>query len=124
MGCRSDYQEPTAIEIENSKVLALLKELKTGKLPDNFGTGSGDAYNKSSKEIVDKNTEALCTALQGLSDTEIQSHSLELQIWWRDHKKADEKRLKAEVKAIKDEKAKNKAVAKLTPHERKLLGIK
>jgi hypothetical protein len=33
MPCISDYQEPTAAEIEHSKVLALLKELKTGKLP-------------------------------------------------------------------------------------------
>ena len=125
MGCRSDYLEASAAEVEHSKVLALLKEVKTGKLPKSFGDGySSEVYNKTNQEILDKNTEKLCTALQGISDDKIKDFSLEMQVWWRDHKKLDQKRLKAEMKAIKDEKTKKDAIAKLTPHERNLLGIK
>lgn len=40
MGCRSDYMEPTSWEVENSKVLALLEELKTNELPEWYGNGS------------------------------------------------------------------------------------
>lgn len=124
MGCRSDYMEPTSFEVENSKVLALLEELKTGKLPEWYSPGGSDkAYGNTTKLGLDLNTEMLCMALQIKKASEISKMSLEMQMWWRDHKAADKKRIKEEIDAKKTLKAKEVAIAKLTPFERKLLGL-
>jgi hypothetical protein len=124
MPCNSEYQEPNECEIENAKVLALLEELKTGKLPKWHGDGSySKVYNNTTQELLDKNTEKLCSNLQKLTPNVIKGASLEMQIWWRDHQEADKKRIKAELKAISNEKLKAKAISKLTSHERKLLGL-
>ena len=124
MGCRSDYQEPNGHEVERSKVLALIEELKTGKLPKWHGDGSDSrVYNCSNQEKLDKDTETLCGMLQKYPKTKLAKSSLEMQIWWRDHQAADKKRITAELKAKKTDKAKQAAIAKLTPHERKLLGL-
>lgn len=47
-----------------------------------------------------------------------------MQIWWRDHQKADKKRVKAEIKKEKKEAARKKALEKLTDYEKKLLNLK
>lgn len=125
MACISDYQEPNAVEIEHSKVLALLQELKTGKLPKYFGNGAYEkVYNKSSETIggervIDIKTRELCTALKAKTPEEIKNYSLELQMWWRDHQKADKKKAKPSAKEMQ----KQKALAKLTDKEKKLLGL-
>jgi len=116
--------EPTSWEVENSKVLALLEELKTNELPEWYGNGSNSkVYGATDQKILDKNTEELCSALQTKSDKEISKMSLEMQLWWRDHKAADKKRLLAELEKAKNEELKLKAMSKLTPFERKLLGL-
>lgn len=122
MPCRSDYMEPNAMEIEHSKVLALLNELKTGKLSEKYGDGNDrNVYGNTTQEILDKKTEELCTALQKVK--KITKYSLEMQIWWRDHQAADKKRLQAELKSKRTAKAKEAAIAKLSKHERKILGL-
>lgn len=125
MACLSDYQAPNEVEIEHSKVLALLQELKTGKLPKYFGDGMYDkVYNKSQETIggervIDVKTRELCTALKAKTPEEIKNYSLELQMWWRDHKKADKKRAKVSTK----EKLRQQALSKLTDKEKKALGL-
>jgi len=49
--------------------------------------------------------------------------SRELANWWEKHEAEDQKRLRAELQEKKDKKARDKAIAKLTPRERKLLGL-
>ena len=122
MPCNSDYMNATQDEINLSVVYGLLDEIKTGKLPSNFGDGYDKrVYNKHlSKEHLDEKTSELCLKLQKL---DVSKYSLEMQIWWRDHQKADKERLKQELKQKKDKKAKEKALSKLTPYERKLLGF-
>ena len=123
MPCNSDYLEPNNMEVEHSKVLALLKELKTGKLPRSFGDGSHSrVYNKTTKEILDEKVEELCSKLQDVEDTK--KYSLEMQIWWRDHKKADRARLKMISEAKKKSKDRQELVNRLTPYEKELLGIR
>lgn len=124
MGCRSDYQEPNAREIENSKVLALIKELKTGQDPrkNDFGTGMGESYNKTTQEVLDKNTKQLCSLLQKKTEVEIKTMSLEMQTWWRNHQEVDKRHIEEELESKKSEKAKKEALKKLTPYERKVLG--
>lgn len=122
MPCNCDYMEANNQEIELSKILALLKELKTGKLPSYFGDGYyKEVYNKTDKNILNKKVEELCTKLQSINN--IKEYSPEMQIWWREHRKADKIRIEKELKQIKDSKEKELALSKLTEHERKLLGL-
>ena len=125
MGCRSDYQRDDPSEIEAAKVLALLHELEFDipVNPEDYGKTTGEfyTYGKYTDEDLDYITAKLCTQLQTVND--ISKYSLEMQIWWRDHKTADTKRLIAELKKKRTEKQKQAAIAKLTPHERKLLGL-
>jgi hypothetical protein len=87
-------------EINLSKVYELLDELKTGKLVENYGTGYDErVYNKNlSKEHLDYKTAELCSKLTILDVTK---YSPEMQIWWREHRKADRKRI---LKSLKSEK--------------------
>ena len=119
MPCNGEYMNPHEREKNLSVIYGLLDELKTGKLPKNFGDGYDERiYNKGlSQEHLNEKTEELCGILQ---NTDVSKFSLEMQIWWRDHQKADKKRLSQESK----EEARKKALSKLTAYERKLLGIK
>lgn len=123
MGCNASYQDPNQIEINLSKVYGLLDELKTGKLPDNFGDGwDKRVYDKNfSKKDLDKATKKLCSSLQKI---DVSQYSLEMQVWWRDHQKADKIRLEEELNNKKLQKDKDIALSKLTDYERNLLGIK
>lgn len=123
MPCNSDYMNPTQNEINLSVVYGLLDEIKTGKLPKDFGNGFDNrVYSKGlNKEDLDKKVEELCSKLQNL---DISKYSLEMQIWWRDHQKADKERLEREILEREIKEHKDKAIGKLTPYERKLLGIK
>jgi hypothetical protein len=73
----------------------------------------------------------LCTILSNLSPEQQEfiiydardKTSRRLADWWEEHQEADRKRLKKELKAVKDEEDRKVALDKLTPHERKLLGL-
>ncbi|MHA2043410.1 MAG: hypothetical protein ACW99G_01375 [Candidatus Thorarchaeota archaeon] len=119
MPCRS--YEPPQSEIDSAreifKVKSLLKELKTGKpVSEEFHWGNVEYIDKDG---LDKKTAELCKKLQ---TTDVTKYSLEMQIWWRDHQRADKKRLQKEMKKKKKSKEKKDALSKLTPYERKLLG--
>ncbi len=122
MPCNSDYMNPTQHEVNLSTVYGLLDELKTGKLPEGYGNGyDSRVYNKGlSKEHLDKKTKQLCSKLQKV---DVSKYSLEMQIWWRDHQKADKERLEAYMLKRKQLKEKEMALKKLSAYERKLLGL-
>ena len=122
MPCNSDYMEANQNEKNLSVIYGLLDELETGKLPSNFGDGYDKrVYNKRlSKEHLDEKTEELCSKLQ---NSDVSKFSLEMQIWWRDHQKADKDRLQKEMSEQKDNEARNIALSKLSDYERKLLGL-
>lgn len=113
---------PNDWEIEMSKVACLLDELNgLTYTKDEFSGYHPQVYNKHvSKKLGDKWVETLCSKLQ---KEDVKKYSLEMQLWWRDHQAADKKRLKEERAQIKDKKKKEEALAKLTPYERKLLGL-
>ena len=111
MPCRCDYLEPTAREIESVNVINLL--LEVGVLKRNFGI-------YGSVDDLDEHTAKLCKFCQ---DNDVTKYSLELQIWWRDHKKADKLRLKKEQEEIKKNSDKEEALSKLTDYEKELLGL-
>lgn len=117
--------EPDDIDKEASVVAALLEELKTGILPDWYNDGYKFMYDNKigSREVVEKFVPLLCSKLQKMPETTLKVCSLEMQMWWRDHQKTDKKRLEEEMKKKKEGEGKQKAIAKLTPYERKLLGL-
>ena len=124
MPCNSDYLESDHKEVEMSHVCCLLDELD-GQKTINRNHWNGyhpKVYMKGlSRKAEDKLVDKLCSKLQQRDVSEL---SLEMQIWWRDHQKADKARLQEEMKRLKDKELRKAAIAKLTPYERELLGVK
>lgn len=92
MPCNSDYMDATSQEVSLSQVECIFDELDG--IPFNKSARGGyhpRAYCKTTKELLDTRVAALCKRLKELPD--ITKYSLEVQIWWRDHQKADKKRL-------------------------------
>ena len=128
MPCRSEYLAASNFEIEMSRVCCLLDEIFDGKKIDNSHWNGyhplvyNKVYDKGPiKEICDQWVERLCTKCQSV---DIKNYSLELQIWWRDHLKADKERLEAELRDADRNLQKDLALAKLTDYEKQLLGLK
>jgi len=111
--------EASGKEIELSRVACLLDEVDDGKPidPSHWLGYHPKVYNRSHNG--DALVAELCEKLQG---KDVANYSLELQIWWRDHQKADKERLEWEIKE-KDAAARKEALAKLTDYEKGLLGI-
>jgi hypothetical protein len=107
MGCTSSYQDPTTWEKEASKVLSFLDELSGKKLNSSHLSGfHPKAYDAGiSQKKLDNLTSTLCSKLKVEKNVTI--HSLELQLWWRDHAKFDKDREKEE----KEEKSRIKTLA-------------
>ena len=122
MGCNSDHMNPNSLEIEISKVAAFLDELETGDLNRNhLGGYHPDVYGKGpSKDMADEYVRHLCGELKRRKVTR---YSLEMQMGWRDHQAADREREAKETKAVSKAALRRAAMAKLTPEERKALGL-
>jgi hypothetical protein len=115
MPCNSDHLEPSQLEREVSKIAAFLDELQTGYLEKkHLGGNHPRVYNSGvTRTIADEYTARLCRRLKTV---DVKNYSLEMQIWWRDHQAADEKKLEIQEQ-------RKAALAKLTPKERKLLNL-
>lgn len=118
MPCRSDYLEPTERERELGLVLSLLAELD-GQQVDHSDATYRFGYNNH-RDDLDAKTAELCARCQTIDVTK---QSLELQIWWRDHQLADQRRAAAEAALAERRRARRAAMDKLTPEERQLLGV-
>ena len=89
MPCRSDYMNPTTLELSISRVACLLDELSGIPLDINHRNWDGfhpKVYGKFSKSLADSLVAELCAKLKSVDSTKF---SLEMQIWDRDHKLAD-----------------------------------
>lgn len=120
MPCDSGYMEPTAFEREMTKVFCLLGELDGDADCMQHWHGLHPGAIRIRKAAADKAVASLCSRLQKHPD--ISKTSLEMQIWWRDHQKADRARLEEEMAKKKTDEGVRAALSKLTPYERKLLG--
>jgi len=94
---------------ELKKLCGFCKELKL------------DATKTKKGSHIEQLTVKLCERLQ-IED--VTKYSLELQIWWRDHQKADKARVERELKEAKESKDRKAALGKLSNYEKKLLGLK
>lgn len=122
MPCRCDYLEPTALEIEASRVAYLLDEIESGRISSSkFNGGTHPSvYGKCDRTLANNLTVRLCDALK---EADVSKYSLEMQIWWRDHQEKDRKREQEEKSEQKLEKIRKNALSKLTKAEKEALGL-
>ena len=103
-----------------ARVACLLDELEGHPIDPRYWKGYHPrTYNKTTKASCDLLVSTLCQKLQTL---DVSKQSLEMQIWWRDHQKADKLRLEKELQEKQQQTDKQTVLAKLTTYERKLLG--
>jgi hypothetical protein len=97
---------------------------------DERGTNA-DYISSAFQEKIDKLTRLLCEANRVIDHLELKhrrspgpSRSRELREWWEDHKRMDKER-EEQAKRIKQEyRIRQEARNKLTPEERRVLGIR
>jgi hypothetical protein len=119
MPCNSDYMDASGKEIALSQVACLLDELRGKPINREHWRGYHPAvYNKGLDG--DSLVSELCAKLQ---NEDVTKYSLEMQMWWRDHQEADAKRLEAEMQSQKSKADRQAALEKLSPYERRLLGL-
>lgn len=127
MPCNSDHLAPSSLEIEVSRLYILLDELAGKGEPnprsDRWHGCDKRAYNvgrEKLRELADELTARLC---EKVKKVDMKKCSLELQVWARDHARADAKKRASREKARKKQDIKVAALKKLTKAERKALGL-
>jgi hypothetical protein len=121
MPCQSDYLSANHYEKEISRVACLLDELAGKPIDDAHWNGYHPrVYGKINKIAGDLMVQELCNALQSC---DVKSYSLEMQMWWRDHQIADDKRRNSELDKKTAKAEREAALAKLTLRERQILGL-
>jgi hypothetical protein len=68
--------------------------------------------------------EALCMLMQDIEASgNMQDVDAATMAWWEEHKARDKARIKHELMQAEEEQKRQEAIDKLTPFERKLLGL-
>jgi hypothetical protein len=121
MGCNSEHMAASGYERELSRVACLLDELAGKKWERNWWDGYHPrVYCKDDRAMGDRMVKELCEALQA---SDVAQCSLEMQIWWRDHQAVDKARCERDMAQATTDAERAAALAKLTPAERRLLGL-
>lgn len=132
MPCNGDYLDPTAREAESKKVCGLLvyvlRELGQ-EIPEKVSKAAKEYY--GDEKHLDANVASLCKLLRGLSKTAADRiiydgrsrRARQLANWWEKHQRADKQRIQNEKNEAKVEAVRKRAIGKLTPLERKVLGL-
>lgn len=115
MPCNCDHMEASGREKESSRVREFLREINQQP----FNHKERNEYYGCVKTL-DRDTATLC---EWCASHDVSEMSLELQLWWRDHQHADRARERRERSEAKQEKLRQAAVKKLTPAERRVLGL-
>jgi hypothetical protein len=124
MPCNSDYLDANPFEQTLGRVRNHLDELEGKKIKYGNDGYREDVYNKHhNKDILDKAVRELCQKCSSLGP-KIKNYSLELQMWWRDHQKADAQRQKLEREEQEKKHLKKTALSKLSQAERQALGVR
>lgn len=143
MGCRSDYMDQTPYEkavTDTAELLLFVKKSLKLKITEEEKEIAKDYY--PSKANGDSVTVTLCKILSELPEELLNNvvydaknkTSRKLADWWESHLEADKERIAKEKKELEennsklakevlDKKVKKAALAKLTPDERRVLGV-
>lgn len=123
MPCMSDG--PSQSEIDRGHLNMLLDELDGKHASGYDADASLSDWARHEDQRPNKNNNdlavELCGRLTKLSKTKVGTLSLEMQIWWRDHQRFDKRRQAAERLERRAKQLRTRALAKLTPAERKAL---
>ena len=126
MPCNCDYMNPQGLEVEVSKLYCVRDELRQNMIiPESWWRGyHPEVYGQMpSVEKRDKIIQAICSHLSSLAPGEIGQLSLETQLWWRDHQRADQERERREAQEAILSTIREQALSKLTPKEKEALGL-
>ena len=115
MPCESEYLRHTDREEESGRVLEFLKEISGEPFDHDKPSYYGNVA------TLDEDTARLCSWCKS---HDVPGQSLELQLWWKRHQKADAMREAAEHEQAERKRIAGEARNKLTPAERKALGVK
>ena len=118
MPCNCDGYEPSVIDVTVHEARCVLRELDGEKLTpaDWRNARAGSGYSSDCDAIV-------AEACDRLKHVDVSKYSLELQMWWRDHQEADRRREEKERQKAAEDALRAAALAKLSPEERKVLGL-
>ena len=95
MPCDSSYMNATPLEIRLSRAQCLLDELDGKKWDRHSWDGYHDKVYNLGKELLETAANSVVATLCArLQKVDVTKYSLEMQIWWRDHRKADVERMK------------------------------
>jgi len=129
MPCDSEYLNPTKLEKELQHTAILAKYLldKLGEVVPGWISKETDNYYASQERVVP----FLCDRIKALSKKEVEAiiynphdkKARQLADWWERHQEADQHRIAMERLADETESTKQAALKKLTPKERKALGL-
>lgn len=93
-------------------------------MPCTDGGPSASEENAELRGHVNYLTDMLCRIMQILKNRgEVGICPSQAQVWWEQHKRIDAARLKAEEAERKEQATREAALAKLTPAERRALGL-
>lgn len=127
MACDSSYLRASEAEVACSQVECFIDELDGKQIDEGWRAGYHPrVYNcGASRKMLDQRIARLCALLKEHDhNVGVRSLSLELQIWWRDHQRADRLRKQAEKDSAEEKALRLSGLAKLTPEERIALGLK
>ncbi|MDE1830198.1 MAG: hypothetical protein KGI25_07730 [Thaumarchaeota archaeon] len=110
MPCRNDFPEPSAEEIRCSYEKLFLHDSTLAEI-----------FCQTMQEI-EQVSEGLARSGR-INFTLMDRMPSRARKWWNEHKERDRQRIEAEMAAARKEASREAALAKLTPYERKLLGL-
>ncbi len=129
MGCNGDYLNQTNREkqLQQTAKFLVFVAKKLNNEPNKLWVKTANDYYAAVNLVPE-----LCSLLNEMNNEQINAivynakdkTSRALADWYEEHKAADEKRIAAENEKLKKEKLIKSAKAKLTPAERKAVGLK
>lgn len=126
MACNCDHMEPTRSEIKLSRLACVLDELNGLHVRQSYWNGYhpkvySQTYDRYASDLnAEKLSQEVIEEVEKRED--MSDLSLECQMWIRDYKRSLMKRQTKIDKEKKEKLAKDAALSKLTPAERKALG--
>lgn len=131
MPCNSDHMAPTGKEraMQDSAIYQARVLKRLGRtVPAWLKREAKNIYAKDERNVT-----GLCAVLKEIGKEGREkllysdAHDAEMRdvaAWWEEHEKADKAREAREKKARRDQKAKQEALSKLSPSDKKALGLK
>lgn len=94
-------------------------------MPCNSGMGVGDLQGLTTRSELERLTRVSCQIMKAIESAGIQLDlDGEAAAWWQQHKAIDEARLRREQEQAEQERIRLEEIAKLTPEERRALGLR